>query len=60
VWKEDDPAVAACHSVVPQRWLTGLDELLARIAPRFVRVEPRRRVATFLTGLMAGLPRTNC
>ena len=31
-----------------------------RIAPRFARVEPRRRVAAFLRGLLAGLPRTNC
>lgn len=31
-----------------------------RIAPRFGRVEPRRRVAAFLHGLLAGLPRTNC
>ena len=31
-----------------------------RIAPRFARVEPRRRVAAFLSGLLAGLPRTNC
>jgi SRSO17 transposase len=60
VWNEDDLAVAACHSVVPQQWLAGLDELLARIAPRFTRVEPRRRVAAFLKGLMAGLARTNC
>jgi len=31
-----------------------------RIAPRFGRVEPRRRVGAFLRGLLAGLPRTNC
>jgi hypothetical protein len=31
-----------------------------RIAPRFGRVEPRRRVAASLRGLLAGLPRTNC
>jgi SRSO17 transposase len=37
-----------------------LDGLLARIAPRFVRVEPRRRVRSFVVGLLAGLPRTNC
>jgi SRSO17 transposase len=37
-----------------------LDEVMARIAPRFARVEPRRRARAFLLGLMAGLPRTNC
>jgi SRSO17 transposase len=33
---------------------------MARIAPRFARVEPRRRARAFLLGLLAGLPRTNC
>jgi SRSO17 transposase len=33
---------------------------MARIAARFARVEPRRRVRAFLLGLLAGLPRTNC
>jgi SRSO17 transposase len=33
---------------------------MARIAPRLVRVEPRRRARAFLLGLLAGLPRTNC
>lgn len=33
---------------------------MLRIGPRFARVEPRRRVAAFLRGLLAGLPRTNC
>jgi SRSO17 transposase len=37
-----------------------LDEVLARIAPRFSRVEPQRRARAFLLDLMAGLPRTNC
>ena len=52
--------MAACHSVDPDRWQRGFDELLGRIASRFVRVEPRRRVRSFLLGLLAGLPRTNC
>ncbi|WP_406048705.1 IS701 family transposase [Kribbella sp. NBC_00889] len=33
---------------------------MGRIALRFVRVEPRRRVGLFLVGLLAGLPRVNC
>jgi hypothetical protein len=34
-----------------------VDELMARIAGRFGRVEPRRRVRAFVLGLIAGLPR---
>ena len=37
-----------------------LDELLARVAGRFGRVEPRRRVRGFVLGLLADLPRKNC
>jgi SRSO17 transposase len=37
-----------------------LDGLMARLAARFTRVEPRRRARAFLLGLLAGLPRTNC
>jgi SRSO17 transposase len=40
--------------------MAGLDELMARIAGRFARVEPRRRARAFLLGLMADLPRKNC
>jgi SRSO17 transposase len=56
----DDLAVAACHSVDPDRWQQGLDELMGRLAPRFPRVEPRRRARAFLEGLLAGLSRVNC
>jgi SRSO17 transposase len=34
--------------------------VLARIAPRFGRVEPRRRAATFLAGLVSDLATKNC
>lgn len=33
---------------------------MLRIGARFGRVEPRRRAAAFLQGLLAGLPRANC
>jgi len=36
------------------------EELMGRVAGRFARVEPRRRVRQFVAGLLAGLPRTNC
>jgi SRSO17 transposase len=37
-----------------------LEELLGRLAGRFPRVEPRRRVRGFVLGLLADLPRKNC
>jgi SRSO17 transposase len=36
------------------------EELLDRVAGRFARVEPRRRFAAFLDGMLALLPRKNC
>jgi SRSO17 transposase len=36
------------------------DELMARIAGRFGRVEPRRRARSFVLGLLAELSRKNC
>src|SRR5919202_5911694 len=40
-------------------WGRGLDELVERIAPRFRRIEPRRRVRTYLQGLLAPIERKN-
>jgi len=40
--------------------MAGLEEVMARIAGRFARVEPRRRARAFLLGLLADLPRKNC
>src|SRR3954465_10067066 len=34
-------------------WARGLDEVVARLAPRFGRVEPRRRLLAYLRGLLA-------
>jgi SRSO17 transposase len=36
-------------------WVTGLDELFARVAGRFQRVEPRRRGRAYVRGLLAPL-----
>ena len=33
---------------------------MLRVGGRFARVEPRRRMASFMRGLLAGLPRVNC
>ena len=40
-------------------WARGLDELADRLAPRFGRVEPRRRALAYLRGLLAPLGRKN-
>src|SRR4051812_47091822 len=38
-------------------WARGLDGLVERIAPRFRRVEPRRRVRAYLEGLLCPVER---
>ena len=40
-------------------WAAGLEELQARIAPRFARSEPRERVGEYVRGLLAALERKN-
>ena len=40
-------------------WAQGLDEVLERIAVRFGRAEPRRRVEAYLRGLLAPVERKN-
>src|SRR3982751_11712 len=40
-------------------WARGLDEVVARLAPRFGRIEPRRRALAYLRGLLAPLGRKN-
>lgn len=42
-----------------QRWAAGLDAVVSRLAPRFGRAEPRRRVAAYLRGLLAPVERKN-
>ncbi len=55
-----DRVVAAQASVDPTGWQMTFESVMARIAGRFTRVEPRRTARTFVTGLLAGLPRMNC
>jgi hypothetical protein len=52
--------MAAGLSVDLGRWRQEFDELMLRVGGRFARVEPRRRMAAFVRGLLAGLPRVNC
>ena len=40
-------------------WLTGLDDIVDRIASRFGRSEPRRRAAAYLRGLLSPIERKN-
>src|SRR5918912_4086992 len=40
-------------------WAEELERLMARIGPRFARVEPRRRARAYLRGLLAPLERKN-
>jgi SRSO17 transposase len=42
-----------------QGWAAGLGELHARIAGRFARAEPRRRVLAYLRGLVGNVGRKN-
>ncbi|WP_443081080.1 IS701 family transposase [Streptomyces sp. PmtA] len=58
--KTEDHAVAAGHSVDPARWQKAFEVLMGRIAGRFTRVEPRRRVRQMVLGLLSDLPRKNC
>jgi SRSO17 transposase len=60
VWTTENRAVAAGLSVDLDCWRREFDELMLRVGARFARVEPRRRLASFVRGLLAGLPRVNC
>src|ERR671938_1674478 len=40
-------------------WSRELEALAARMAPRFVRAEPRRRALAYLRGLLAPVERKN-
>ena len=40
-------------------WAGGLDTLAEQIAPRFCRIEARRRVRAYLEGLLAPVERKN-
>ena len=53
-------SVAAGHSIDPGRWKAEFDGLMARIAGRFARVEPRRLAGDAVRGLMSDLPVKNC
>jgi SRSO17 transposase len=45
------------HVSEAEGWARGLDRLADRLAPRFGRVEPRRRALAYLRGLLAPVER---
>src|SRR6478736_7333433 len=47
------------HASEAHRWADQLDDLCTRIAPRFGRIEPRRRARAYLQGLLAPVERKN-
>ncbi len=53
-------AVAAGHSIDPAQWRVEFDALMARIAGRFGRVEPRRLAGDAVQGLLSDLAVKNC
>jgi SRSO17 transposase len=60
VWDTTELAVAAGHSVAPERWQWEFDELTGRIGARFARVETRRTAGRMLEAMMSELPTKNC
>src|SRR6187397_3016102 len=55
--RQEVPGMTDVNEV--EGWARGLDELAQRLAPRFKRVEPRRRALAYLRGLLAPLGRKN-
>src|SRR3954464_6014377 len=53
----EDVIMAAMDETVD--WARGLDEVVEQIAPRFRRIEPRRRVRAYLQGLLCPVERKN-
>src|SRR3954451_23816901 len=50
-------AMAAMDEAID--WACGLDGLVEQIAPRFCRIEPRRRARAYLQGLLCPVERKN-
>jgi hypothetical protein len=60
VWNNENAAVAAAHSVDPDRWQIAFGAVLDRIESRFARYEPLRHAAGLMLGMLSGLERKNC
>jgi hypothetical protein len=59
VWNNADAAVAAAHSVDPDRWWTAYGPMIDRIESRFTRYEPLRHAGGLMLGPLSGLDRKN-
>src|SRR5712692_11786250 len=53
------PREAKTTPIDVYRWAYALTRLHARIAPRFARLEPRRRALAYLQGLLSCIERKN-
>jgi hypothetical protein len=60
VWNKENAAVAAAHSVDPDRWWSAYGAVINRIAPRFARYQPLRHAGGSMLGTLSGLDRKNC
>jgi hypothetical protein len=58
--EHEDAAVAAAHSVDPDRWWAAYGAVIDRIAPRFTCDEPLRHAGGLMLGMLSGLERKNC
>jgi DDE superfamily endonuclease len=56
----ENRVVAVGHSVEPVALRAVFEEVMARIAGRFGRVEPRRTARWVVEGLLSGLERKTC
>jgi hypothetical protein len=55
VKKPESAAAAAAHGVDLDRWRAGFDEVLDRVASRFVRCETLRNARALMLGLVSDL-----
>jgi SRSO17 transposase len=60
LWNNRLAAVAAAHSVDPDRWQQAFSAVVDRIESRFARYEPLRHAAGLMLGMLAPLERKNC
>src|SRR5688572_162151 len=60
VWTTEDRAVAAGHSVDPDRWRQVFEDGFAVVAGRFGRREPRTTAKAFVKGLLSPVERKTC
>ena len=60
MWNNESAAVAAAHSVDPERWWREFGAVIDRVGSRFGRYEPLQHAAGLMLGMLSGLDRKNC